>query len=105
MIRTIALTLGTLLYVSGSPAAEYDIGENPPYASAILVEAYSGTILYEHNPHLQRSPASTQKLLLQLVVMGMIDAGKFSLDETVTVSAWAVRRSSCGRAKPFCWKS
>ena len=69
----------------------YDRGGDPPYASALLVEAESGTILYEHDAHAPRSPASTQKLLLQLVVMDLIAAGKASLDDPVTASAWASR--------------
>ncbi len=72
-------------------AATYDPGTNPPYAAALLLEADTGAILFAHNAQAQRSPASTLKLLLQLVVMDMIAAGKFALDEEVHVSARASR--------------
>lgn len=72
-------------------AAPFNPDTKPPYASAVLLEAESGTLLFEHNSHLQRSPASTQKLLLELVVMEMIAAGKYSLDDSVLVSSRASR--------------
>ena len=72
-------------------AADFDPGPNPPYAAAILVEAESGTVLFGHNAHQQRSPASTQKILLELVAMRQIERGQFSLDDSVRVSARAAR--------------
>ena len=72
-------------------AVSFDPGEKPPYAASLLMEAESGTILFAHNPHLQRSPASTQKLLLELVVMDQVNQGKYSLDDSVQVSARASR--------------
>jgi serine-type D-Ala-D-Ala carboxypeptidase (penicillin-binding protein 5/6) len=83
--------LGLPLGPSAVQAVPFDPGENPPYAAAILVEAQTGTVLFSHRPDLARSPASTQKLLLQLVVMDLIKAGKFSLDEPVITSAGASR--------------
>ncbi len=72
-------------------ATVFDPGAKPPYAAAVLVEAETGAVLFEYNLHLQRSPASTQKLLLELVVMDAVAAGKFALDEPVQVSARASR--------------
>ena len=72
-------------------AADFDPGPNPPYAAAILVEAESGTVLFGHNAHQQRSPASTQKLLLELVAMERVESGAFSLADSVRVSARASR--------------
>ena len=72
-------------------AVHFDPGPQPPYATAILIEAETGTVLFAYNPHLQRSPASTLKLMLELVVMDMVAAGKYSLDEPVQVSGWASR--------------
>ncbi len=80
------------LYLHASArAADFDPGETPPYATAILIEAESGTVLFAYNAHEQRSPASTQKLLLELVTMEMIKNGKFSLRDSVHVSARASR--------------
>ena len=82
-----------LLLCSHMPlrAATFVPGEDPPYAAALLLEADTGTVLFEYRAHQRRSPASTQKILLQLVVMDMVAAGKFSLDEEVRVSARASR--------------
>ena len=72
-------------------AVEFDPGQDPPYAAAILAEAQSGTVLFHHNAHQQRSPASTQKILLELVAMRLIESGQFSLGDSVRVSARAAR--------------
>lgn len=85
------LLLSILFCTNALYAVAFDPGSEPPYRAAILVEAESGTILFEHNAHEQRSPASTQKLLLELVAMTMVEAGKFSLDDSVRVSARAAR--------------
>lgn len=50
-------------------------------ASAILIEAETGTILYEKNIHAQHYPASTTKILTTLIA-----AETCSLDEMVTFS-------------------
>ena len=50
-------------------------------ASAILIEAETGTILYEKNIHSQEYPASTTKILTTLIA-----AETCSLDEMVTFS-------------------
>ena len=72
-------------------AADFNPGPNPPYAAAILLEAESGTVLFAHRPDVQRSPASTQKLVLELVVLEMIKAGEISLEDSVWVSRRAAR--------------
>ena len=71
-------------------AAPFD-RDDMDFAAATLVEAETGTVLFEHNPHALRSPASTQKLLLLLVLMEAVADGKYSLEDSVTTSAWASR--------------
>jgi D-alanyl-D-alanine carboxypeptidase (penicillin-binding protein 5/6) len=90
--------VAVLLLSSALHAADFDPGEEPPYAAAILVEAESGTVLFAHNPDLQRSPASTQKLMLVLVVMDLIKAGKFSLQDQIHVSR---RAATTGGSQVF----
>ncbi len=85
------LFLGLSILTTPASAADFDPGQNPPYAAAILVEAESGTVLFGHNAHQQRSPASTQKILLELVAMRQIERGQFSLGDSVRVSARAAR--------------
>ena len=90
---TVVLFLATALQ-----AASFNLGEDPPYAAAILVEAESGTVLFAHHPDLQRSPASTLKLMLELVVMDLVKSGKFSLDDEIHVSR---RAATTGGSQVF----
>ena len=48
-------------------ALTYRLDDPPPFASALLIEAQTGAVLFEYRADEPRSPASTQKLLLQLV--------------------------------------
>ncbi|MDE2807632.1 MAG: D-alanyl-D-alanine carboxypeptidase [Gemmatimonadota bacterium] len=86
-------SLCVAVFLSWAPlqAADFDPGPNPPYAAALLLEAESGTVLFAHHPDLQRSPASTQKLVLELVVLELAKAGKISLEDSVLVSRRAAR--------------
>lgn len=68
---------------------EFPFEKNPPFAAAILVEAHTGKVLFEYNSETVRSPASTQKLLLQLVVMDFITDGRASLSDSIYTSSWA----------------
>lgn len=88
-IRSLCVAL-CLSYVP-LQAAVFDPGPNPPYAAAILLEATSGAVLFAHNPDLHRSPASTLKLMLELVVMDLVKAGKVSLDDPIRSSRRAAR--------------
>jgi D-alanyl-D-alanine carboxypeptidase (penicillin-binding protein 5/6) len=85
------LLCALLLLSTRVHAVDYDPGENPPFAAALLLEAETGDVLFEYNADAPRSPASTLKLLLQLVVMEAVDEGRYSLDEPITTSAWASR--------------
>jgi len=76
---------------SAVDAVTFDAGDDPAFASAILLEPETGAILFEHLAREARSPASTQKLLLQLVVMEAVADGRFSLEDPVYTSAWASR--------------
>ena len=80
-----------LLLATAAGAIEYDLGDDPPFASALLIEASTGAVLLEHEADTPRSPASTQKLLLQLVVMDAIADGRYALTDSVYTSAWASR--------------
>jgi len=57
--------------------------------SAILVEASTGSIIYEKNSTERRSPASVTKVMTLLLAFEQIDAGKVKLDDMVTTSAHA----------------
>ena len=60
-----------------------------PCASAILMDAKTGKVIYEQNADAALPPASVTKVMTLLLVMEAIDACKIALDDTVTVSAHA----------------
>lgn len=57
--------------------------------SAILMEASTGAVLYEMNADEALPPASVTKVMTLLLVMEAIEAGKISLEDTVTASEHA----------------
>ncbi len=57
----------------------------------ILIEAETGTVLYEKNADAPLPPASVTKIMTMLLVMEAIDSGKISADELVTVSETAAK--------------
>ena len=82
--------------------------------SAVLMEASTGTILYQKDPEEAMPPASVTKIMTLLLVMECIDAGTLAWEDTVTASARAAstdnprltslkswRRSSAGRCGIF----
>ncbi len=57
--------------------------------SAILMDAHSGKILYEKEPHQKLFPASMTKLMTLVLAMEVIESGQIGLDDLVTVSEHA----------------
>ncbi len=57
--------------------------------SALLMELNSGQVLYEKDADTPRRPASVTKIMTMLLAFDAIDAGKFSLGDTITVSEHA----------------
>ena len=57
--------------------------------SAVLLEPYTGKVLYEMNPDEKLPPASVTKIMPLLLVMEAIDRGDVSLETVVTASEHA----------------
>lgn len=57
--------------------------------SAILMEASTGTILYEKDADTRRHPASVTKIMTLLLTFEALEDGKISLEEEVVTSAHA----------------
>lgn len=72
-------------YAVKSEIAQMDI----PASSVILIEANTGTVLYEKDADMSLPPASVTKVMTMLLVMEAIDSGNLKLTDTVTVSAYA----------------
>ena len=66
--------------------------------SVLLMEAKSGTIIYEKDANKQMPPASITKIMTLLLIFDALDAGKISLEDTVTVSEHA---ASMGGSQVF----
>lgn len=57
--------------------------------SAILMEASTGTVLYEKNPDEIRSPASITKIMTLLLTFEALEKGRIKLEDEVVTSAYA----------------
>lgn len=57
--------------------------------SAILMEKSTGQVLYEKDPMRHYCPASVTKIMTMLLIVEDIEAGRLSLEDTVTASARA----------------
>lgn len=57
--------------------------------SAVLMEASTGTVIYEKNGDQALSPASITKIMTLILIFDALEAGKIRLEDPVTVSAHA----------------
>ena len=60
--------------------------------SALLMDAATGTILYEQNAHEKLAPASVTKVMTMLLIMEAIDEGRIGWDDMVTASETAAAK-------------
>ncbi len=67
-------------------------GLDVPAPSAILMDAATGTILWEKNIHERLAPASVTKIMTLLLVMEALDNGRITWEDTVTTSAAAAAK-------------
>lgn len=54
--------------------------------SAILIDAVSGTVLYEQDAHEKLPPASVTKVMTMLLICEAIDNGRVHLEDNITIS-------------------
>ena len=59
--------------------------------AALLVEAETGTVLYDKNAHDELSIASTTKIMSALLIFEAIERGELRMDQSVTATASALR--------------
>lgn len=92
MKKSLTLLLSVLMLAACIPlagAAPADSGLSLSCASCLLMEKETGTILLEDNSHEKLEPASVTKIMTLLLVMEAVDSGQISMDDPVTVSAYA----------------
>ena len=92
MKRSISIAVILLLLVTmvpiGAQGAKLDIAAK----SALLMDAATGTILYEQNAHEALAPASVTKVMTMLLIMEAIDDGRIAWSDTVTASEAAAAK-------------
>jgi D-alanyl-D-alanine carboxypeptidase (penicillin-binding protein 5/6) len=85
------MLLALALLLTLAPRA---LGASPDFAckSALLMDAATGTVLYEKNAHEALPPASVTKIMTMLLIMEAIDSGKIRWEDTVTASEAAAAK-------------
>ncbi len=61
----------------------------PNAVSSVIIDADSGTVIYEKNKDAKLPPASITKIMTMLLIMEALDQGKIKLDEKVRTSEYA----------------
>lgn len=61
----------------------------PNATSAVLMDADTGTVLYEKNMNEKKAPASITKIMTMVLIMEALDQGKIKMDEKVRTSEYA----------------
>lgn len=79
------------LWCSPATGAAIDIVAKDPYAGAIVVDAATGKALFEDGADVRAYPASITKLMVLLVILEAVEAGRLDLGEPVTVTSRASR--------------
>lgn len=82
--KTILFIISLAIFISSVPV----LGEplTPEVKSAILMEASTGTVLYEQNADEHLPIASVTKIMTMLLIMERIDSGALKFEDMVTVS-------------------
>lgn len=75
-----------------------DVALNVSAPSVLLMEASTGTVIYEKNSHEVLHPASITKIMTLILIFDAISSGQISLTDTVTVSEYA---ASMGGSQVF----
>ncbi|MBQ4529688.1 MAG: D-alanyl-D-alanine carboxypeptidase [Lachnospiraceae bacterium] len=75
-----------------------DISLELTAASAVLMEATTGTVLYEKNATQSLPPASITKIMTLLLIFDALESGQIHLEDQVTVSEYA---ASMGGSQVF----
>ncbi|WP_028561355.1 D-alanyl-D-alanine carboxypeptidase family protein [Paenibacillus pinihumi] len=94
VFKGLALWMAAMLLFPSFVLAEKDEQEAAPdlapsARSAILLDADSGTIIYEKNSHDKLPPASITKVMTMLLIMEALDQGQLKWTDKVTTSEYA----------------
>ena len=84
-MKKLLLLLLFLLIPINITAESIDLAPNA--TSAIIIEASTGTVIYNKNEHEKLAPASMTKMMGLLLIMEQIEKGNLKWDEMITASA------------------
>ena len=92
-MKRIGIFILTLcMVVSWLPSAAKAAPAEVSAKSAVLMDAATGTILFEQNAHERLAPASVTKVMTMLLIMEAIDAGRIGWEDMVTASEAAAAK-------------
>ena len=80
------------------PEAQTEAAVDISAPSAILMEASTGTVIYEKDADTARPPASVTKVMTMLLIFDALEAGSIKLEDEVTTSEYA---ASMGGSQVF----
>ncbi|MEM8789613.1 MAG: D-alanyl-D-alanine carboxypeptidase family protein, partial [Pseudomonadota bacterium] len=80
-------SIATLILLSFAPGT----ASSAPYA-ALVMDARDGTVLHARNADTPLHPASLTKMMTLYLVFDAIERGRLSLDQKITVSAYAASK-------------
>lgn len=86
MLVILALIVGMI------PVSVGAVELNVPAKSAVLMDAATGTVLYEQDAHTALPPASVTKIMTMLLIMEAIDSGRIGWEDSVTASESAAAK-------------
>ncbi len=82
-ILTLVITLSHVCIIfAGDTNSNLDIASK----SAVLMDAYTGKVLYEKNSHEKLPPASVTKIMTLLLICEALESGKIKEDDDVQIS-------------------
>ena len=89
MRKAICILLTFALVLGAVPRAGAEETVEVTAPSAILMDAATGTVLFEKNADEPRPPASVTKIMTLLLVLEALDSGQIHWEDRVTASAAA----------------
>ena len=97
MFRKIFINIFITLFIANIANANFDVKAR----TAILLDYYSGEILYEKDPDRKIFPASMTKIMTSIIAFDLIKNDELSLDDKFIVSENAWRLSESGYSSMF----
>ena len=91
-MKRIAIVLAAALVIGLMPVQVSAEPVQVAAKSAILMDAATGTILFEQNAHDRLAPASVTKVMTMLLIMEAIADGRIGWEDTVTTSESAAAK-------------